>query len=109
MPRAALTATHTRRTGRVMVAEANGNVTDGHTVPNSGNTKILVRNSSVDTPYDVTIHVRKSVDGHEVAEQITEIPATQSWIFGPYDRDNYGEDLWINVENAALKIQVIEG
>lgn len=109
MARGVITAAHTSKAGTTLPAETNGDATNGHSTPNSGNTKVLVRNSSVDTAYDVTIHVRKSIDGHNVEEMVKEIPFGATMVFGPYDRENYGEDLWINVENAALKIRVLEG
>lgn len=108
MARVALTVTKSSKTGKVLPAFAAGNTGDGNTVPNSGKTLVFVTNSSVDTPYDVTIHVRRNVEGQNVAEIVKEIPFGQTWVFGPYDRVNYGDDLWINSENAALTYRVVE-
>jgi hypothetical protein len=83
------------------IAVVNGDVANGHTVPNDGATAFDVANTSVDTDYDVTVHVRGDVEGQSVTVVET-VTHGQTLGFGPYPVSVYGANLLVDVENAAL-------
>lgn len=107
MARVALAAQRSSRAGTVLTAPVAGDTGDGNTVPNSGKTLIYVKNSGA-APYVVTVHVRKEVEGKNVPEITKTLAAGEEAIFGPYPRNNFGDDLWINSDNVALVYRVIE-
>ncbi len=107
MARTALAVQYTTRAGTTLSAPAAGDVANGNTVPNSGKTIIYAKNGGA-SPYTVTVHVRQTVEGKDVPEQIKTLAASGEALFGPYPRDIYGDDLWINVENAAVVLRVHE-
>lgn len=107
MPRSVLSATQTTRAGTQLPAGTAGDVVNGQQVPNSGNTLVMVKNGGA-SPYVATIHIRQTVEGKDVPEMTKTLAAGETWVFGPYPRDKYGDDLWLNSDNAALLWNVIE-
>lgn len=94
--------------GTVLPTGEAADVVNGNYVLNSGRTILIVHNSSGTTAYDLTVHVQKEVDGKNVEERVNEIAFGVREVFGPYPTEDYGDELWINGENAALLIQAIE-
>ncbi len=95
------------KAGANVTAEIDGDPVNGHSVPNSGKTMILVRNSSA-TPYDFTVTVKGAVAGLTPDPYVVEIGNMASRLFGPYETADFGTSLFVDVENAALKFRVIE-
>ncbi len=109
MPRGVVAAYQASKTGVNVTTATTGDPVNFHQTPNSGKTYVLVKNTHATTAYNVTIHVRATVEGQNVPEIITSIPALQEWLFGPFDNVNYGDDLWIDVANASLTFRVFTG
>ena len=107
MPRTTATAIVSSRAGTAFTAEIDGDTVNGHQVANTGNTRIIVRNSGA-SARTFTVVIPKTVDGQSVASKTKSIAAGATEIFGPYPTDTYGNMLMFDVNNAELKIRVIE-
>lgn len=108
MPRVNVPVTALSRDGVAPASDVNGDATNGHRVSNTGKTVIFVRNSSTDTPYDVTFVTPGTVDGQAVGDRIVEIAANTTRYFSRFSPGVYGSTLQVNVENAALKLTAYE-
>lgn len=108
MARLIMATAASAKTGTVLPAETNGQVGDGNYANNSGRTIIIARNASVDTNYDVTVHVRKEVEGKNVEEHVKEVAFGTTQVFGPYPVSEYGTEIWVNVEHADIKLRAIQ-
>lgn len=107
MPRVTLVPAVSDRDGENLVAEANGDPVNNHQVVNTGNTRLIIRNSGA-VARTVTIRISKTVDGQSVTSKTKAIPAGETHVFGPYPTDTYGNLLLVDVDNAELKLRAIE-
>jgi hypothetical protein len=107
MPRVAITADVSSRGGTALSAEVNGDPVNFHQITNTGNTKLLIRNSGA-VSRTVTIIFSKTVDGQTVTNRTKAIAAGATEVFGPFSIEEYGTTLLFNVDNAELKIRAIE-
>lgn len=107
MARGNITVVKSVRGGVALAAEANGDPANNHQYVNDGQTRLIVRNASADTPYDLTIHVARDVDGQPADPRVIEIPANVTWTFGPYPIKDYGRLVLVDVENANLKLRCL--
>lgn len=107
MARATIPVTTSTTKGVVWAAEQNGDAVEGHVLANSGRERLFVRNASVDTGYDVTIRFNKTVDGQAVTSYVEEVAFGTTQVFGPFDTENYGTSVLIDVENANLKLRAV--
>lgn len=95
--------------GVALPAEADGDPVEGHYVTNTGKTKVFVRNSNgAATARTVTFRFYRTVDGQSVTSRAESIPAGETHVFGPFDRNDYGTQLLIDVDNAELKLRAVE-
>lgn len=109
MARAQVVAKTSDSNGEKLLDEANGDAVEGHYVVNSGKTKLLVRNANgAATARTVTFLFARTVDGQGVTSRVVSIPAGETWVFGPFDRNDYGSQLNFNVEHADIKLRAIE-
>ncbi len=96
---AALAVQIISRSGLVptMVAAGAG----GDTFPNSGNTALMVLNSSA-APINVTIVTTKTVDGLAVADRVVAVPnGTTPALIGPWPKDEYNTSGSVSVTYSA--------
>lgn len=107
MARVAIPTTTATTKGTVWAAEVNGDPTNHHYLQNSGRERFVVRNASGTTGYDVTILFNKTVDGQAVTSYVEEIAFGTTQVFGPFDVENYGTQVLINVEHSDLKLRAI--
>lgn len=107
MARGNVTVTKSRQRGTALAAEVNGDPVNHHQFVNNGNTRLLVRNASVDTAYDVTIRIARKVSGQAVQPIVVEVPFGATWTFGPYDVRDFGDLVLVDVENANLKLRCL--
>jgi hypothetical protein len=108
MPRVNVPVTALSRSGIAPPSETNGDAANGHRVANTGQTIVVVRNSSADTAYDVTFVTPGTVDGQPVGDRVVEVPADTTRWFGRFSPGVYGTALLLNVENTALKLSALE-
>lgn len=106
MPRTALPVITPTRAG-VAFTTTTGDATNNHYVTNSGNTIIIVENAGASARV-VTFNVARKVDGLAVAPRTKSIAAGATEIFGPFDPQQYGGKLQIDVAHADLKLTAIE-
>lgn len=105
MSRTAITVTPITRAGVAPPSEATGDVAQGNTVPNDGNTFLLVRNSNgASTARVLTIRLSGGADGQSIVPRTVSIPAAASRYIGPFDTASYGTDLLLDPDHAELKI-----
>lgn len=107
MPRALLTPAVGTTNGAKLVNEVDGNTVDGHYLANSGRTRLIARNSGA-VARTVTIQLFRTVDGQSVTSKTKAVPAGETWIFGPFPKDDYGTQVFVDVDNAELKLRAIE-
>jgi len=108
MARTAIPVTTPSTSGVVLAAEQDGDPVNNHYLPNSGRERLLVRNSNgASTARTVTIRFNKTVDGQTVTNRAVSIAAGNTRVFGPFDTENYGTQVLIDVDNAELKLRGI--
>lgn len=109
MARGQVVAKSSTSHGAKLNNETAGDAVNGHYVVNSGATKLLIRNSNgAATARTVTFLFSRTVDGQGVTDLAVSIPAGETWVFGPFDRNDYGSQLNIDVDNAELMLRAIE-
>ena len=109
MAREAVTVDQPSTAGTVLTDPNVGVAADDFTIPNSGNTLVLVHNVSVDTAHTVGVNITKTVDGQAVAEKTKSVPFGKYALFGPFPRDTYSANLQFNIDHADLVVQAFEG
>lgn len=107
MPRVVVPVVKAAKAGIALATEVDGDTTNHHYYNNSGKTLLLVRNANV-AGMDVTVDVTGTVDGQAATDRVVEVPAGATWVFGPYDVQNYGSQVNVNVEHADVKLRCIE-
>lgn len=107
MPRTTIPSATIIRTGTGVapVAEQTGDVTNQHTVGNTGRTFLLVRNSHATVAQTVTVITPGSIDGDlTIQDRVYSIPATASRYIGPYPQVDYGSSLNVDVGTIDLRL-----
>lgn len=104
MPRVAVPVTQITRTGIAPATEVNGDATNNHSVANTGDMFLLVRNSGSTVSRTVTINYAKTFDGQAVSARTVVVPISVSRYIGPFPTDMFGALLLVNVDNAELKL-----
>lgn len=106
MARAAIPTSTSTTKGVKRATAATGDTVNGHYLANSGRERLHVKNTGA-SAYTVTIKFNKTVDGQSVADYVKSIPAGESWTFGPFDTENYGTQVLIDVNNAAITLDAV--
>lgn len=106
MPRVAVPITALSRLAAVTpAAETNGDATNNHTVPNDGQTFLLVRNANASSTARVlTVRLSGARDGQSITPRTYSIPAGASRYIGPFPVSDYGTSMQVDVDNAELKL-----
>ncbi|MFJ9900263.1 hypothetical protein ACIQPR_43735 [Streptomyces sp. NPDC091280] len=80
---------------------------NNHTVANNGRVVLLVQNTGSTSSRTVTFRLARTVDGFSVTPRTATVATGTTKAFGPFDPNDYGNDLQVDVDNAELKIQAI--
>lgn len=108
MARTQIVAVSADKDGATLAAASAGDVANGNYVNNSGQTRLVVTNTSGSTPYNFTIGIPTLVDGKAVTSRIVPMAANAVKFFGPYPTNIYGNQLLIDCENASLTVRALE-
>ena len=108
MPRVAVPVTQSSRAGTVLPAATTGDATNNHSVANDGRVILMVKNTNAtSTARSVTSRTVRSVDGLTAPTRVESIPAGETQLFGPFDPNDYGTTLQVDVDHAELVINAI--
>lgn len=107
MPRVVVPVVKTSKNGINATTPVTGDAVNNHYYNNSGHTMLLVKNTGAGAR-TVTILVTGTVDGNPATKAPISIPAGQEWLIGPYDVNNYGSQVSVNVEHAELTLRAFE-
>lgn len=105
MPRVNVPVLVSDRAG-VAVTQTTGDATNNHVVNNNGRVVILVENSGA-TARVVTFNLTRKVDGQTVTPRTKSLAAGAKEAFGPFDPQEYGGKLLVDVAHADLKLTAI--
>ncbi|MGW5426870.1 hypothetical protein ACWET9_06535 [Streptomyces sp. NPDC004059] len=108
MPRTSLTAIQASRSGTTLPAAVAGDATNGNSIANDGRTILIVKNTNAaSTSRTITFATVRSIDGLTAPTRQETLAAGETQVFGPFNPNDYGSTLAINVDNAELTIQAI--
>jgi hypothetical protein len=106
MPRVNIPVTKATRAG-VPLVPTNGDPVNNHYVDNDGRTGVIVENSGSTVSRTVTFRISRTVDGQAVAPRAETLAVGEKQLFGPFDVNEYGGKLLLDVDNAELKLTVV--
>lgn len=106
MPRAAITVLQSSRDG-VTLTQTTGDPVNNHVIPNDGRTAVIVENTGSTVSRTVTFRLSRTVDGYAATPRTEVLAVGQKQIFGPFDVQDYGGNLLVDVDNAELKLTPI--
>lgn len=104
MPRVNVPVTSITRAGVAPATEVNGDATNNHSLANTGDCWIEVRNSGSTVARVLSAHFVNNVDGVTVDPKTWSIPTSSTRRIGPFPTRLYGTTLLIDVDNAELKL-----
>ena len=107
MPRVAVPVTVPTRSGVALPAATVGDSTNNHSVANDGKTYVLVENTGSTVSRVVTFKVARTIDGLAVASRAESVAIGETQVFGPFDANDYGSTMNVDVDNAELKLRAI--
>jgi hypothetical protein len=107
MPRALIPAYASTSQGVVLGAELTPVVVDGAYLVNNPDSKLHVRNADA-ASQTVTIKFARTVDGKAVSDRTQVIAAGAEWVFGPFNINDYGSQVLVDVTSTNLKLRVVE-
>lgn len=105
MPRVNVPVTTPTRDGLALTTA--GNATGNHVMVNDGRTAILVENTGATVARVVTFRIARTVDGQAVTHRTASLVAGEQKIFGPFDVQDYGAKMQIDVAHAELTLTPI--
>ncbi|WP_340376591.1 hypothetical protein U5640_16735 [Streptomyces sp. SS7] len=95
------------RSGVLLPNPTTGDPTNNHTVGNNGRVVLLVQNSGGTVARTATFHLARTVDGFSVTPRTVSVAAGATKACGPFNPNDYGDDLLVDVDHAELKITAI--
>lgn len=107
MPRVLIPVTTASRAG-VTLTPTSGDPVNHHYVNNDGRTGILVENTGSTVARTVTFRLSRKVDGFAVTPRTETIAVGERQLFGPFDIQEYGGQMLIDVDNAELKLTAVK-
>lgn len=108
MPRVDVPVTQSSRAGTVLPAATTGDATNNHSVANDGRVILMVKNTNAtSTARSITFYTVRSIDGLTAPTRVESIPAGETQLFGPFDPNDYGTVLQIDVAHAELVLNAI--
>jgi hypothetical protein len=105
MARTALPFGVITRTGLTPLTPTAGDVANGNSLLNDGETIFRLANSGSTASRTLTITVPGSVDGQAVTAKTETLAQSAAKWFGPYPTGVYGGLLKLNVDNAELTFE----
>ncbi|MGW7105107.1 hypothetical protein ACWGHU_02930 [Streptomyces xanthophaeus] len=93
------------RTG-VAVTQTTGDATNNHSVNNNGRVIVIVENAGASARV-VTFNLTRKVDGQTATPRTKSLAAGAKEAFGPFDPQDYGGKLLVDVAHADLKLTAI--
>ncbi|WP_073946510.1 hypothetical protein [Streptomyces kebangsaanensis] len=108
MARASLPITRLSDAGHADPTPVDGDVTNGHSLPNTGRTVLRVRNADATNPHTLTLVTPITVGGKAVEDTEVTIPAGATLSFGSLSTALYGSSTPIDVDSAQLKLTAFE-
>ncbi|MDQ0958521.1 hypothetical protein QFZ66_002399 [Streptomyces sp. B4I13] len=106
MPRTQIAVTAADRSG-VTLTPTTGDPVNNHTIRNDGHTAVIVENTGSTVARTVTFKISRKVDGFAVASRTESVAVGERQLFGPFDPNEYGGWLNVDVDNAELKLTPI--
>lgn len=103
MPRVNIPVTQATRAG-VTLTSTTGDPVNNHYIANDGKTGVIVENSGSTVARTVTFRISRKVDGQAVTPRAETLAVGERQLFGPFDINEYGGNLLIDVDHAELKI-----
>ncbi|MFB7823897.1 hypothetical protein [Streptomyces hydrogenans] len=92
----------------VALTSTPGNATDNHVMSNDGRTAILIKNTGSTVARTVTFRFARKVDGQAVTSRTASLVAGEQKLFGPFDVQDYGAKMQIDVDHAELTLTPIK-
>lgn len=85
---------------------ANGNVITG----NNGRTMFIAVANTGAVPYTCNFVTPGTVGAaaHAIADKLETLAAGAKFWYGPFPTEVYGNDIWIDVNNVAVKLQAFQ-
>jgi hypothetical protein len=80
---------------------------NNHYVANDGKTGVIVENTGATVSRTVTFRLSRTVDGQSVTPRTETLAVGEKQLFGPFDINEYGGNLLVDVDNAELKLKPI--
>jgi hypothetical protein len=105
MPRTVISVITPTRAG-VALTSTTGDPVNHHYVMNSGRVVLIVENTGASTR-TVTFRFARTVDGQAVTPRAETLAAGAKELFGPFDPQEYGGKLQVDVDHADLKITAV--
>ncbi|WP_055523431.1 hypothetical protein [Streptomyces graminilatus] len=107
MARGVIPVTGVNRSGVLLPNPTTGDAINKHTVENNGRVVLLVENTGSTVARTVSFHLARTVDGFSVTPRTVSVSAGDTKACGPFNPNDYGDDLLVDVDNAELKITAI--
>lgn len=107
MPRVAVPVTQATRAG-VTLTSTTGDPVNNHYVVNDGRTAVIVENTGSTVSRTVTFRLTRTVDGFAVTPRTETLAFGEKQLFGPFDVQEYGGKLQVDVDNAELELTPIK-
>jgi hypothetical protein len=86
--------------------EDNGDAANDHTFVNDGRTFLELRNSSGVTTRNAEVEFTKTINGQSVTKHAYALAANAHVRLGPWETENYGTTVNVNVDHSDIKLRV---
>jgi len=106
MPRVNVPVTQFSRAGTVLPAATVGDATNNHSVLNDGRVGLIIKNTGA-VSRNATFNTVRSIDGLTAPTRIESLAAGDEQGFGPFDPNDYGTTLNVDVAHAELTLRAI--
>ncbi|MGW1269673.1 hypothetical protein [Streptomyces sp. NPDC002491] len=104
MPRSAIATLAATREGTTVTRTTGDPVNNHYIDGNDGRLGILVKNTGSTVARTVTFRLSKTVDGFAVTPRTETLAAGAEQLFGPFDPNEYGVRLLVDVDHAELTL-----
>lgn len=107
MPRVEIPIAAVTRDGTLMPDPIVGDTVNGHTLPNDGRVGLIVRNTSTDTTYNLTIGLTRTVDGQPVVARTVPVLPNTAKMLGTFAPGDYGTSVALDVNSVSLTLLAV--
>jgi hypothetical protein len=84
-----------------------GDMVNGHALPNDGRVGLIVTNTSLETPGNLTITLTRTVDGQPVTPRVVPVPADTAKMLGTFNPADYGSAVALDVDSVSLTLLAV--